>query len=142
MRALLDVSFLIALFDANHVSHRPAREWLQANIDAGWSSCAITQNGYVRIVSQPRYPNRLTPEVAIRKLERACETRHHTFRTSDVTLTDSRTVHRERILGPGQVTDAYLLALAVHHGDRLVTLDHRIVRESVPDATPDHLVLV
>lgn len=142
MRALLDVSFLIAVFDANHVSHRVARQWLEANIDSGWSSCAITQNAYVRTVSQPRYPNQLTPEAAISKLELACDSSHHTFRACEVSLTNPGMLRREQILGPSQVTDAYLLALAVRHGDRLVTLDHRIVSESVRDATPDHLVLV
>ncbi len=142
MRALLDVSFLLAAFDANHVSHVAARTWLSANIDHGWSSCAITQNGLVRVITQPRYPNRLTPAAAIEKLERACSSPHHTFRDCDLSLTSSATFQRHRILGPNQVTDAYLLGLAVRHGDRLVTLDRRITIDSVNGATSDHLVVV
>ena len=142
MRALLDVSFLLAAFDANHVSHRVVRGWLESNIEHGWSSCAITQNGFVRVVSQPRYPNRLTPQAAMTKLERACSLSHHTFRPCQVSLIDRARVNPDGVLGPSQVTDTYLLALAVSHGDRLVTLDHRVVSGSVPNATPGHLVLV
>ena len=91
MRALLDVSFLLAAFDANHVSHRVARRWLESNIQDGWSSCALTQNGFVRIISQPKYPNRLAPEVAIEKLARACSSPHHTFRPCDLSVTDDNT---------------------------------------------------
>ena len=57
MRALLDVNVLIALFDAAHVHHRAASDWLGANIEQGWASCPLTQNGCLRILSQPRYPN-------------------------------------------------------------------------------------
>ena len=56
MRALLDVNVLIALLDVDHVHHVQARTWLNANVRAGWASCPITQNGCVRVMSQPNYP--------------------------------------------------------------------------------------
>lgn len=58
MRALLDVNVLLALLDRDHVDHQRAREWLTDEIESGWASCAITENGFVRVVSQPRYPAR------------------------------------------------------------------------------------
>lgn len=61
MRALLDVNVLIALLDAAHVHHRNARAWLEANIEQGWASCPLTQNGCIRILSQPAYPARSRP---------------------------------------------------------------------------------
>lgn len=142
MRALLDVSFLLAAFDANHASHWAARQWLESNIQHGWSSCALTQNGFVRIISQPRYPNRLPPEIAIERMGRACGSPHHVFRPCDITVADDTLVNRRAILGPSQVTDAYLLALAVRHEDRLVTLDRRIALAAVKGATSDHLAVV
>lgn len=142
MRALLDVSFLLAALDANHVSHAIARKWLETHIGHGWSSCAITQNGFVRIVSQPRYPNRLAPEVAIERLEKACSSNHHVFRPCDLSFLSGTKIKRREILGPNQVTDTYLLALAVHHGDRFVTLDHRVSLNAVSGATSQHLVFV
>lgn len=57
MRALLDVNVLIALLDAGHLHHRLSREWLAHHIDSGWASCPLTQNGCIRILSQPAYPN-------------------------------------------------------------------------------------
>ena len=59
--ALLDVNVLLALLDRDHVDHQRARDWLDAEIASGWASCAITENGFVRIVSQPRYPTRSPP---------------------------------------------------------------------------------
>jgi predicted nucleic acid-binding protein len=47
---------------------------------------------------------------------------------------------RLRILGPGQITDVYLLALAVRHGGRLVTFDRGVPIAAVKGAKPEHLV--
>jgi predicted nucleic acid-binding protein len=57
MRALLDVNVLIALLDADHIHHMRARDWFEANIALGWASCAISQNGCIRILSSAGYPN-------------------------------------------------------------------------------------
>ena len=59
MRALLDINVLIALLDAQHVHHQQATRWMTENIDGGWASCPLTQNGVIRIMSQPAYPNAL-----------------------------------------------------------------------------------
>ena len=56
MRALLDVSILLALFDRDHHHHATAMAWWTANQRDGWASCPLTENGFVRIVSQPAYP--------------------------------------------------------------------------------------
>ena len=49
MRALLDVNVLLALFDANHIHHQLARDWLVAHADEGWASTPITENGFVTL---------------------------------------------------------------------------------------------
>jgi predicted nucleic acid-binding protein len=56
MRALLDVNVLIALLDSDHLHHTRAMAWLQENIQSGWASCPLTENGCIRIMSQPGYP--------------------------------------------------------------------------------------
>jgi len=61
MRALLDVNVLIALLDRDHIHHPVASDWLLANIHTGWASCPLTQNGCIRIMAQPGYPNALPP---------------------------------------------------------------------------------
>ena len=58
MRALLDVNVLIALHDPQHVHHDAAVDWLEAHAANGWASCPITQNGCLRVMSQPAYPQK------------------------------------------------------------------------------------
>lgn len=141
-RALLDVNVLIALLDQDHVGHQKARGWLTREIGAGWASCAITQNGYIRVVSQPRYPSPISTTQAMVLLRNATSTEHHRFLPCDVSLLDSTAIEGDRVHGPKQVTDAYLLALAVKHGGRLVTYDVAIPLSAVAGATADHLVVL
>lgn len=141
MRSLLDVNVLLALFDTEHIFHERARAWLDEAIGAGWASCPITQAGFIRIVSSPRYPAGVTTTEAMRLLEAATADPHHKFWPDDLPLVD-RTIDAARVLGPNQVTDVYLLALAVHHGGRLVTFDQRIATEAVAGATTDHLLVL
>ena len=138
MRALLDVNVLLALLDADHVDHRNARSWLEAEIDHGWASCAITQNGFVRILTQERYPSPVSPAEAIARLRNATSTSFHRYLPCDVSILDERLLP-DRIHGSRQVTDAYLLALAVAHGCRLVTFDRAIPRSAALGAAPEHL---
>lgn len=141
-RALLDINVLLALLDADHVDHVRARDWLDGEIGSGWASCPITQNGFLRIVSQPRYPSPVAPAVAADLLQRACGAQHHEFWPCDLSLLDERLADRTRIHGPRQVTDTYLLALAVRRGGRFVTFDRSIVLSAVVNATQDHLVVL
>lgn len=141
-RALLDINVLLALLDSDHVDHRRAGEWLDAEIGSGWASCAITQNGFVRIVSQPRYPSPVPPAHAVRLLEQACSTDHHEFWPCDVSILDEKAVDRRRVHGPRQVTDAYLLALAARHDGRFVTFDRSVALSAVPAATAANLTVL
>ena len=61
MRALLDVKPPVALLDAAHVHHGRARAWLEADIEHGWASCPLTQNGCIRILYHPAYPGSQPP---------------------------------------------------------------------------------
>lgn len=53
MRALLDINVLIALLDVGHVHHRLATDWLGAHLEQGRALCPLTQNGCIRIFSNP-----------------------------------------------------------------------------------------
>lgn len=141
-QALLDVNVLLALFDSDHVDHGRAAEWLDGAIQAGWASCAITENGFVRVVSQPRYPSPVSPSEAIELLGRARGSGHHEFWPCDVSVLDADTVDRTRLHGARQVTDAYLLALAVAHGGHLVSFDRSVPLAAVHGATSDHLTVL
>lgn len=139
MRALLDVNVLIALLDAAHVHHTLAHRWLEREIGPGWASCPMTQNGCIRIMSQPGYPGALRGAEVAERLAEAAAGPAHEFWPDDVNLLDGKAVDWNRVLGHRQITDAYLLALAVRHGGRLVTFDRRIAVEAVAGATSAHL---
>lgn len=142
MRSLLDVNVLIALFDSDHTAHRTALSWFSTNAAEGWASCPITQNGCLRVMSNTRYPgHKPVMEVALR-LGELCANPVHEFWPDDVTLTDPRHVEIARIHGPAQLTDVYLLALAVAHHGRLVTFDDAIARSAVHGAGPQNLLVL
>ena len=141
-RALLDVNVLIALLDADHLHHARAAAWLAENIAAGWASCAITQNGCVRIMSQPGYPNALATARVAQRLREATATGHHLFVPGEPSLLDPAHFDTEQLLGHRQVTDAWLLGLAAAHGLRLVTFDANIPLRVVPGARSEHVVLL
>ena len=142
MRALLDVNVLIALLDENRANHTAVADWLASHIEQGWAACPLTQNGCVRILSQPRYPNRLDITEAVERLRAAVSTTHHQFVADDISLLDDAVVDSGNLSGPGQITDTYLLALAVAHGARLVTLDKFVLLATVRDAREESLVVI
>ena len=142
MRALLDVNVLIALLDADHASHDSAISWFAKHAREGWASCPITQNGCIRIMSNPGYPNPLPVQAVIERLANASHEDIHEFWPDEVSLLDSDVVDSSRIHGPRQLTDIYLLALAVQHKGRLVTFDTGIPLAAVRNATPQRLVIL
>ena len=140
MRALLDVNVLIALLDAAHVHHAVARDWLEDNIAGGWASCPITQNGCIRILSQPAYPGAESPAAVAARLAEAAATPWHEFWPDDLSLLDRKILDWRRVLASRQLTDTYLLALAAGHDGCFVTFDRSIPLDAVPGAEPRHLV--
>lgn len=140
MRALLDVNVLIALLDSAHVHHRPATAWLQANVASGWASCPLTQNGCVRIMSQPVYPNARPAAVIAARLREAAQTPLHEFWPDQLSLLDEAVFDWQQLFHPRQLTDAYLLALAVRHDAVFVTFDHAVPLRAVHQAAETHLV--
>jgi hypothetical protein len=142
MRALLDVNVLIALLDQDHSMHTQAMRWFSARAAQGWASCPITQNGCVRIMSHPNYPNPLQVGAIMERLGEAIATAEHEFWPDDLSLLDPRVADRSRIHGPRQVTDLYLLALAVHQGGCFASFDASIPRTAIKGAEKKHLVTV
>ncbi len=142
MRALLDVNVLIALFDQDHTLHARARAWFEANAHAGWASCPLTQNGCVRVMANPAYPNPLPVAQVTVRLRDAIADPHHEFWPDDVSLLDERVADATRIHGPRQVTDLYLLALAVRRRGTFATFDASVVGDAVHGAAKRHLTLL
>lgn len=141
-RALLDVNVLLALLDSDHADHARAHEWLAGDLDDGWASCSITENGFVRILSQPRYPSPVSPSEAASLLSTASAAGQHAFWPCDISVLDARHLDHSRVHSGRQLTDAYLLALAVAHEGRLATFDRSIPVAAVPRARAEHLTVL
>lgn len=142
MPALLDVNVLVALLDEAHIHHRAAMNWLENNILQGWASCPITQNGCIRILSQPAYPNTVPAAKVAGRLAEACGHLAHTFWPDSISLLQSGIINWNHILGSRQVTDAYLLSLAVENHGCFVTFDKGISLTAVCGAEAEHLVVL
>jgi len=140
MRALLDINVLIALLDQDHSMHTQAARWFTTQHKDGWATCPLTQNGCVRVMSHPGYPNPLRVAAVIERLADAVASPQHRFWADDISLLDPKVADRGRIHGPRQVTDLYLLALAVRQDGRFVSFDAAIPRSAVKGAEKKHLL--
>jgi toxin-antitoxin system PIN domain toxin len=131
-RYLLVVNVLIALIDPAHVQHDRAHEWFAADGHEAWATCPLTENGVLRIVGHPRYPNSPGTPAAVAELMAVLRGLvGHEFWPDDVSLFDSQRIDCTRLLDSGQVTDSYLLALARAHDGKLVTFDRHLVADAV-----------
>lgn len=142
MRSLFDVNVLIALLDPEHLRHDAVHAWWSVNAAPGWATCPITENGFIRIVTQSGYPSRLPMAEALQRLSRETMRPDHEFWPDNISLLDVEHVDPRYVLGPKQITDVYLLALAVCSGGRLVTLDKAIPTAAVKRASTAHIAVL
>jgi uncharacterized protein len=143
MRYLLDVNVWIALLDEAHAFHAQALAFIQRR-RLKVATCALVENGVIRVLNLPGY-SRLGPvgfEVVARKLDEICAGLDHEHWPCDVSICTPGVVIWPRVLGHNQITDVYLLALAVAHGGCLATLDHRVALSTVEGASGRHLLLL
>jgi uncharacterized protein len=141
--ALLDVNVMAALFDPDHVHHEAVHGWFAANRGSGWATCPLTENGLIRILSNPAYADAPeTPAAVSRRLRVLCASGNHVFWADEVSLRDSRLFARTAPATHRQVTDAYFLGLAKLKGGRLATFDGGIPLLSVTGATNTHLEII
>jgi uncharacterized protein len=121
---LLDVNLLIALLWPPHEAHPRAQRWFKKNAEQGWATCAMTEAGFVRIVSNPAFSRQVvSPRDALEVLHGSLQHRAHQFWTQDIGVAEAVAHFGQRLKGHQQITDAYLLGLAIHKKGRLATLD-------------------
>ena len=124
MAILLDVNVLVALFWKTHNDHPAAQQWFNENEKKGWATCPFTQAAFVRLVSNPAYAeDAVRPPEAIALLEENLLRPSHEFWPDSISFTDAAAYVRPDLTGHKQVTDVYLLGLAMHHQAKLVTFD-------------------
>jgi uncharacterized protein len=142
MRALLDVNVLIALFTPNHAHAHRAHSWWQENETNGWATCPLTQNGFARITSQVSFPYFSTTSAAVARLKDIMARTRHEFWADSISVTDEGVFDPAFLLSRRQVTDTYLLALAMKNDGCLVTFDRSIHLSVVKGAKPENLVII
>lgn len=140
---LLDVNLLVALFDPAHLHHEIAHAWFAAVGRAAWATCPLTENGVLRVLSNPAYPGRRTTLAdAADRLHRFEASGGHAFWPDEVSVLDSAAIDAKHLSGHREITDAYLLATAVRRGGRLATFDRGVRLAAVKGATPSHVCVV
>jgi uncharacterized protein len=130
---LLDVNLLIALCDADHTHHQPASRWFGAHAASGWATCPLTENGLLRVLGHQAYPGGPgSPEGVLPLLQCLRSLPGHGLWEDSVSIADSRPGLSLKGVSARQLTDVYLLALAVARGGHLATLDQRLDSALVP----------
>ena len=141
--ALLDVNVLVALHDPAHPNHEDAHRWFGRNRKRGWATCPVTVNGCVRVLSNPAYPTvAATPAEAASRLRVLCAAPGNEFWSDSVSLLDETLFRLQALTGHRQITDIYLLGLAVRHGGKLATFDRSIPLKAVVGASTAHIELI
>ena len=124
---LLDTNLLIALLWPSHERHSLAARWFARHRSQGWATCPFTESGFVRIVSNPAFSrDAVQPREAVQVLVANTTAKDHVFWPDDQPFAEAVAFAGVKLVGHQQVTDAYLLGLAVHRGGILATLDRQI----------------
>ena len=138
---LLDVNVLIAMAWPTHDSHDKVQTWLSIHAPSGWATCPITQNAFVRILSNPSFSrNSLSPRDALALLQTNLSHSAHEFWPDELGLVQAVSSLASQLDGHQQVTDAYLLGLAMHRGKKLATMDKSIVRLLPEKTAPNSFI--
>ena len=123
-RNLLDLNVLIALTDETHQHYRTAKKWLHSLGQESWGICPFTESGYLRVTTNP------TMHTGARDLKKSVAvlqelTRQPGYHYWPITHSwaELTSLFADRIFGHQQVTDAYLLGLAIKEDGVLVTFD-------------------
>jgi len=143
MVALLDVNVLIALFDPAHVHHEAAHTWFEVNRKYRWATCPLTENAFIRVLSNPSYPGQSTTiEDAVLRLSTFCSEREHVFWPDSVSVRERGRFRWKHVQGHRQLTDICLLTLAISNQARLATFDATISLDTIEGAKKQNLELI
>jgi hypothetical protein len=93
-------------------------------------------------MSNAGYPNALPARAVMERLAEATASSIHAFWPDDISILDGQRVDAARVHGPRQLTDLYLLALAVRHGGRFVTFDQSVPKDAIKGATTKDIVVL
>ena len=139
---LLDTNVLIALLWPRHEQHDIAQGWFRKNLKHGWATCPFTQAAFVRIVSNPAFSrDALSPGEATALLSSNLRLLSHEFWPNHLPFAEAIAPFRGRVHGHRQITDAYLLGLALHRKARVATFD-RALSSLLPEGSTQRAAVV
>ena len=125
---LLDVNVLVSLWWPAHEFHDLVQEWFDAGSGQNWATCPFTQAAFVRIVSNPAFSrDAVSPQEAVAVLEANVGHAGHHFWPDAISFWESVQPMIRQISGHQQISDSYLLGLAIHRHGKLATLDRGIL---------------
>ena len=125
---LLDVNVLISLVRPKHSAHEKVMQWFRSDGRTQWATCAFTEAGLIRVVSNPRFSAQaITVGEALQLLFELTALPGHQFWSLGFGFVEAVKPIQERFLGHQQATDAYLLALAIKNQGKLVTQDRGLL---------------
>jgi len=125
---LLDTNVLIPLLWPLHSEQAKVRKWFAAHASKSFATCSFTQAGFLRITSSIEVMRQHYALSDARALLLALTQQPgHAFWPTTISYFDATAPFERRMHGPKQITDAYLLGIAKHHGGRLATLDKAVV---------------
>ena len=133
---LLDVNVLIALMWPAHESHAQVQDWFSRKSRQGWATCPLTQAAFVGIITNPAFSrDAVTPLEAVKLLGANLNHPSHRFWADEISFVQATQLFARRLAGHQQVTDAYLLGLAMHKQGKLATMDQAIL-SLLPEKSP------
>jgi predicted nucleic acid-binding protein len=107
-----------------------------------WATCPLTEASFLRIVSNPKFTDpAFDISEAMEMLRIVTALPGHRFWDMDVGFVEAVEPFIERLFGHQQVTDAYLLGMAMKKKGRLVTLD-RAIKVLAGSEFRDHALLL
>jgi len=126
-KSILDLNVLIALTEPAHDQFSRAQDWFGASKGASLGMCPITEAGFIRITTSASYrPFPRSMSQAVGAIQMYKDNPSYWFCAIDESWTTLTAPFAKRISGRHQVTDAYLLGLAIKEGGVLVTFDRGI----------------
>ena len=121
---LMDVNTVLALLDEAHIHNQAVNEWFDTP-GLQWALCPFTDAGVLRFFTRPKTGGMSMGEVTAMLDRMKQEPGYH----YQPIASDWQTLTKpffKRLQGHKQVTDAYLLGLAVQEGLVLATFDKAI----------------
>jgi predicted nucleic acid-binding protein len=115
------VNVVLALLDQAHVHNERVEQWFDTP-GLNWALCAFTEAGVLRFLTRPRTGG-MTMEQATLMLARLRQQPGYHYQPITADWQTLTSPFFKRVHGHNQVTDAYLLGLAVREGLVLTTFD-------------------